>query len=256
MRSGNYPAKSSSIKSESIFRKKDKEEGVSQSPADKAKAKYEESLPNRYYENENRLSWEFEESPPVEARTSNTRISDSASILNGKSFSDPKNEQRFEVTNKTSNDTHLGPPCADRMNRLRSCGQPTQSKREPAQAKQKLAPSLPLKQQLCGRVPPKPLHARWWSMEGRLSALAAIRAEIPHYLAPLASQSSTRGEYHSHAMSLQPSEAMRTRHKPDTAAPAHPQSPNAQSDEPPLGSPQFWLAPPSPCGPARESTRC
>jgi len=106
VRSGNFPAKSSSIKSESIFRKKDKEEkegAVSQSPADKARAKYEEALPNRYYENENRLSWEFEESPPVEARTNNTRISDSASMPNGESFSDPKNEQRFEVTNKTSN---------------------------------------------------------------------------------------------------------------------------------------------------------
>jgi hypothetical protein len=30
------------------------------------KAKYEEALPNRYYENDSRLSWEFEESPPVE----------------------------------------------------------------------------------------------------------------------------------------------------------------------------------------------
>lgn len=31
----------------------------------RAKAKYDELLPTRYYENENRLSWEFEESPPV-----------------------------------------------------------------------------------------------------------------------------------------------------------------------------------------------
>jgi len=29
------------------------------------KLKYDEALPGRYYENENRLSWEFEESPPV-----------------------------------------------------------------------------------------------------------------------------------------------------------------------------------------------
>jgi hypothetical protein len=35
----------------------------SQQPS--AKAKYDEMLPSRYYENENRLSWEFEESPPV-----------------------------------------------------------------------------------------------------------------------------------------------------------------------------------------------
>lgn len=32
----------------------------------RVKLKYDEVLPSRYYENENRLSWEFEESPPVE----------------------------------------------------------------------------------------------------------------------------------------------------------------------------------------------
>jgi len=32
----------------------------------RARMKYEEELPGRYYENESRLSWEFEESPPVE----------------------------------------------------------------------------------------------------------------------------------------------------------------------------------------------
>ena len=31
----------------------------------RAKVKYDELLPTRYYENENRLSWEFEETPPV-----------------------------------------------------------------------------------------------------------------------------------------------------------------------------------------------
>lgn len=32
------------------------------------KSRYEEELPGRYYENESRLSWEFEESPPIEIR--------------------------------------------------------------------------------------------------------------------------------------------------------------------------------------------
>lgn len=32
----------------------------------RAKVKYEEALPGRYYENESRLSWEFEETPPIE----------------------------------------------------------------------------------------------------------------------------------------------------------------------------------------------
>eukprot|EP00544_Gedaniella_sp_CCMP2646_P015382 CAMPEP_0202502608 /NCGR_PEP_ID=MMETSP1361-20130828/39449_1 /ASSEMBLY_ACC=CAM_ASM_000849 /TAXON_ID=210615 /ORGANISM="Staurosira complex sp., Strain CCMP2646" /LENGTH=1134 /DNA_ID=CAMNT_0049135657 /DNA_START=78 /DNA_END=3482 /DNA_ORIENTATION=+ len=31
----------------------------------RSKAKYDELLPTRYYENENRLSWEFEETPPI-----------------------------------------------------------------------------------------------------------------------------------------------------------------------------------------------
>jgi len=33
--------------------------------SNRARCKYDELLPGRYYENENRLSWEFEESPPV-----------------------------------------------------------------------------------------------------------------------------------------------------------------------------------------------
>lgn len=34
--------------------------------SNRVKVRYEEQLPGRYYENESRLSWEFEESPPVE----------------------------------------------------------------------------------------------------------------------------------------------------------------------------------------------
>jgi hypothetical protein len=37
-----------------------------QSQFARIRSKYEEALPSRYYENESRLSWEFEESPPVE----------------------------------------------------------------------------------------------------------------------------------------------------------------------------------------------
>ena len=40
--------------------------GESASVAQKARKKYEEDLPGRYYENDSRLSWEFEEEPPVE----------------------------------------------------------------------------------------------------------------------------------------------------------------------------------------------
>jgi hypothetical protein len=37
-----------------------------QSQLARNRSKYEEALPSRYYENESRLSWEFEEDPPVE----------------------------------------------------------------------------------------------------------------------------------------------------------------------------------------------
>jgi len=40
--------------------------GAVASAVQKARKKYEEDLPGRYYENESRLSWEFEENPPVE----------------------------------------------------------------------------------------------------------------------------------------------------------------------------------------------
>lgn len=67
--------------SQSIFREKENEKSQS-SPTtvtpsstmgtppgsrgdSRAKAKYDEMLSGRYYENENRLSWEFEETPPV-----------------------------------------------------------------------------------------------------------------------------------------------------------------------------------------------
>jgi hypothetical protein len=38
-----------------------------QSQVTRNRLKYEDALPTRYYENESRLSWEFEENPPVEA---------------------------------------------------------------------------------------------------------------------------------------------------------------------------------------------
>ena len=68
---------------QSIFREKDegvKAESVAVTPSSSAGTppgsrghhnrpndKYDELLPSRYYENENRLSWEFEETPPVDS---------------------------------------------------------------------------------------------------------------------------------------------------------------------------------------------
>jgi hypothetical protein len=61
----------SSIKAatQSIFREKDGESSNADSPGgpkvSRQRAKYDDALPGRYYENDNRLSWEFEENPPI-----------------------------------------------------------------------------------------------------------------------------------------------------------------------------------------------
>ncbi|CAJ1968205.1 unnamed protein product [Cylindrotheca closterium] len=72
--------KSAPMTTQSIFREKTTETATvtpsssTTSPANgynsRPKSKYDEALPGRYYENDNRLSWEFEEDPPIEAATS------------------------------------------------------------------------------------------------------------------------------------------------------------------------------------------
>jgi hypothetical protein len=59
--------------SQSIFREKDGRDTAPGSTStskpgrrSRNKSKYDEQLPSRYYENDNRLSWEFEENPPVD----------------------------------------------------------------------------------------------------------------------------------------------------------------------------------------------
>ncbi|KAL3936269.1 MAG: hypothetical protein SGBAC_008377 [Bacillariaceae sp.] len=74
------PRKAAPIPSQSIFREKSKDTATvtpsssTTSPANgytsRTKSKYDEALPGRYYENDNRLSWEFEENPPIEVATS------------------------------------------------------------------------------------------------------------------------------------------------------------------------------------------
>lgn len=64
------------VNNQSIFREKEGDAAAATQSAtsgapgarsqSRQKAKYDEQLPSRYYENDNRLSWEFEESPPVE----------------------------------------------------------------------------------------------------------------------------------------------------------------------------------------------
>ena len=65
--------KASAASAQSIFREKDGD-AVTVTPSStprgsyvsRQKIKYDEQLPGRYYENDNRLSWEFEEDPPVD----------------------------------------------------------------------------------------------------------------------------------------------------------------------------------------------
>jgi hypothetical protein len=65
--------KASAASAQSIFREKDGDAATvtpSLTPrgsyVSRQKIKYDDQLPSRYYENDNRLSWEFEENPPVD----------------------------------------------------------------------------------------------------------------------------------------------------------------------------------------------
>lgn len=72
----------SKANSQSIFREKSSEPAtvtpsssgastVDGSKIPSAQAKYDGALPTRYYESDNRLSWEFEENPPIETTSKN-----------------------------------------------------------------------------------------------------------------------------------------------------------------------------------------
>jgi hypothetical protein len=47
-----------------------------QSQLSRIRSKYEDALPSRYYENESRLSWEFEENPPIETLPDDVAVED------------------------------------------------------------------------------------------------------------------------------------------------------------------------------------
>lgn len=104
----------------------------------RSKAKYEEVLPGRYYENESRLSWEFEENPPVE-------ICDEAdkdgADGNGDSSS-KKNGKNFENGKAVDEDGKEKPPSPQPKMKYRCklCGQPKQNHTCPYQ--QSLARSI------------------------------------------------------------------------------------------------------------------
>ena len=69
-----YAAKKKDTSKNSIFRLK-RENSIEKDELDSdesEKAKYEESLSGRYFENDNRISWEIEENPPVEVSRKTT----------------------------------------------------------------------------------------------------------------------------------------------------------------------------------------
>lgn len=144
----------------SIFRGKNealKQESATVTPASStspagsnhalAKTKYQQELPGRYYENESRLSWEFEESPPVEvdlhddAGPGKRDASQSRSPLQG----DSKETTRENGAKSSGDDASgrrpsSGSPQPKMRYRCKLCGQPKQNHTCPYQ--QSLARSI------------------------------------------------------------------------------------------------------------------
>jgi hypothetical protein len=149
--------------SQSIFRGKPGETAttvtptswVSNSPGghrSRHRAKYDEVLPSRYYENDNRLSWEFEEIPPIdemgrdeeEAETYDQKPEGDADDTNntkeeGVKHEDDEDEDETEDGKKTSTGSKDGDQPKMRY-RCKLCGQPKQNHTCPYQ--QSLARSI------------------------------------------------------------------------------------------------------------------
>ena len=106
----------------------------------RSKAKYEEALPGRYYENESRLSWEFEENPPVEVSDEEGGDKDGE---NGSSDSSKRNDKdRFDASKSVEGDDKRSAPSPQPKMKYRCklCGQPKQNHTCPYQ--QSLARSI------------------------------------------------------------------------------------------------------------------
>ena len=116
-----------------------------------ARQKYEEALAGRYYENESRLSWEFEESPPVEVsgETQNEGRSDKGNADDSaeSDFKESKEKGDGDLICKPVGDTDASSksqgsasPQPKMRYRCKLCGQPKQNHRCPYQ--QSLARSI------------------------------------------------------------------------------------------------------------------
>lgn len=98
-----------------------------------AKLKYDEMLSGRYYENENRLSWEFEENPPVQTPSAEDR-------------------EKEKASEKAESEAQLGytADCSEADQKLNDCGEDdeevdssTDNKDLTAKAENDTSPSAP-----------------------------------------------------------------------------------------------------------------
>lgn len=161
------PPTGKSNSSQSIFREKPVESATvtpnsstSTSPGShrsRQRAKYDEMLPSRYYENDNRLSWEFEENPPIddmgkeeeeeaEAEAENTKKEEEqgdGAEANPDSKSKNEGEKEEDDEGDEDNMTANGSKDGDQPKmryRCKLCGQPKQNHTCPYQ--QSLARSI------------------------------------------------------------------------------------------------------------------
>jgi hypothetical protein len=128
--------------------------GANNSPQARRRTKYEEELSSRYYENESRLSWEFEENPPVEIPQKND--GDLESAESGQTSVKTDHEQIKDDKGSSEDDQYClsvngdgdgastdkgsSSPQAKMRYRCKLCGQPKQNHRCPYQ--QALARSI------------------------------------------------------------------------------------------------------------------
>lgn len=138
----------------SIFRGKgeEKKESANVTPEgirhhSRARTKYEEELPSRYYENESRLSWEFEENPPVivgqDDDDENNLDGDSKNSSDkgyDRSKSDPNDPNKQGSDDSSGKRLSSSSPQPKMRYRCKLCGQPKQNHTCPYQ--QSLARSI------------------------------------------------------------------------------------------------------------------
>jgi hypothetical protein len=111
----------------------------------RAKMKYEEALPGRYYENESRLSWEFEETPPIEIGPDdeddkNDDQKDDMDSKDGKSNNDGSYCKPIDGVDYAGKRLATASPQPKMRYRCKLCGQPKQNHNCPYQ--QSLARSI------------------------------------------------------------------------------------------------------------------